>query len=483
MKLFFAAAAAVVSMIPALVAAQATAGGAHAQLKQLVDADSPEYIATSKKIWDFAEMGYLEQKSSALLQQDLKKAGFEIQSGVAGEPTAFIASYGKGSPVIAILGEFDALPGLSQAAGSPQHTPLVAGAPGHGCGHNLLGSGAALAATALKQYMQANRIQGTLRYYGSPAEEGGSGKVFMVRAGLFQDVDVALTWHPADANVVPRGSTLAIVHAKFNFHGVAAHAAAAPERGRSALDGIMLMGSGIEFMREHVPSTTRVHYIITKGGEAPNVVPAFAQMEIMARSPDSVTLQDVWARIGKIAAGAAMMTETTQDVEILSADASIVPNDVLAKQAQLDLEEVGGFTYNDSEKQFALQLQTTLPAGAAKSLDVAAKIMPPDASDLSGSTDVGDVSWQVPTMGMLGGASFVPGVAAHTWQATASTGMSIGQKGMLVAAKTLALLGADLYANPQLVSDAKTEFKRRLQSNVYKSMIPDNQTPPLDYRK
>ena len=257
---------------------------------------------------------------------------------MADEPTAFIATYGQGSPVIGILGEFDALPGLSQAA-VPDRNPVAAAAPGHGCGHNLLGSGAALAAVALKEYMEKNRVAGTLRYYGTPAEEGGDGKVYMVRAGLFRDVDVVLHWHPADRNSVINGGALAITSAKFLFHGVAAHAAFAPERGRSALDAVMLMGTGVEFMREHVPSNTRIHYIVSNGGAAPNIVPDTAELFLYARSPSLDTLDGIWERIVKIGQGAAMMTETTLEVKILGSDNNIVANDAAG---QSGAEESGG---------------------------------------------------------------------------------------------------------------------------------------------
>lgn len=282
----------------------------HQQIEKLLDRHAADYAKTSKAIWDYAEMGYHEEKSSALLQSSLKQAGFRIQAGVGDEPTAFVASYGSGLPVIGILGEFDALPGLSQAA-VPDRLPVAAGAPGHGCGHNLLGAGAALAAVALKEYMEANHVTGTLRYYGTPAEEGGSGKVYLVRAGLFKDVDVVLHWHPSDHNEVTNGGALAIASARFLFHGVAAHAAMAPDRGRSALDAVMLMGNGIEFLREHVPSNTRIHYVISKGGVAPNVVPDTAELYLMARSPSATLLDGIWARILKIGQGAALMTEAT----------------------------------------------------------------------------------------------------------------------------------------------------------------------------
>jgi aminobenzoyl-glutamate utilization protein B len=457
---------------------------AHKQVLGYVDQNAANYKAVSKQIWDYAELGYHENKSSTLLQTQLKEAGFTIKTGVADEPTAFIATYGSGSPVIAILGEFDALPGLSQRP-EPMRDPVVADAPGHGCGHNLLGSGAALAAVAVKDYMAANHITGTLRYYGTPAEEGGSGKVYMVRDGLFKDVDVVLHWHPGDRNGLMNGGTLAITSAKFTFHGIAAHAAAAPDRGRSALDAVMLMGNGIEFMREHVPSTTRIHYIITKGGVAPNVVPDLSQLFLMARNPSGQTLAGIWDRILKVSQGAALMTGTTVDVKIINADSNLIPNTPLAADAQKNLEEVGGWTMNAEQKEFALKLQKNLGTETVPSLDLTSIIQPlapPDAGAPAGSTDVGDISWNVPTIGFMT-ATFVPGVAAHTWQAAASTGMSIGQDGMVIASKALALTAVDLFTTPQLVQAAKANFAKEIAGKTYLSAIPAGQKPPLDYRE
>lgn len=455
----------------------------HQRIEQIVQRNSAEYIHISKQIWDSPELGYHEEKSSALLQDALKQAGFRVEAGVAEEPTAFIASYGEGKPVIAILGEFDALPGLSQDA-TPERHPLVMAAPGHGCGHNLLGSASALAVVALKEYMQANHISGTLRYYGTPAEEGGAGKVYMLRAGLFKDVDVVLHWHPGDQNGVTNGGMLAATSAKFLFHGVAAHAAFAPERGRSALDAVMLMGNGIEFLREHVPSNTRMHYIITKGGAAPNVVPDTAELYLEARSPYLETLHEIWGRILKIGDGAGLMTETTLDVKIVDSVANLLPNDPLAKLVYGNLQEVGGFSYTNDETRFAQELQKSLPPGVAGDLEstsVIKPLHPLDPNAPAASTDVGDVTWNVPTMGFTT-ATFVPGVAAHTWQATACAGMSIGQKGMVVAAQVLALTAADLFANPQLVQDAKADFDRQLKGKTYRSELPAGEKPPLNYR-
>ncbi|HEX2665918.1 MAG TPA: amidohydrolase [Candidatus Acidoferrum sp.] len=471
------------AMLFAATSAAQLLAGAHAQLLQLVDKDAASWQHVSKQIWDFAELGYHETRSSELLQQQLEAAGFKVQAGVANEPTAFIASYGEGKPVVAILGEFDALPGLSQQT-VPTRDPVKADAPGHGCGHNLLGAGAALAAVALKQYMEAHHITGTLRYYGTPAEEGGSGKVYMVRDGAFKDVDVVLHWHPGDSNGVSNGGELAMVSAKFTFHGIAAHAAMAPDRGRSALDAVMLMGNGVEFMREHVPSHTRIHYIISKGGVAPNVVPDLAQMDLIARSPFNTTLKDVWEWIQNIAKGATLMTGTTLDVSGVGSYANIVPNDPLAAVAQKNLEEVGGYKMNADEQKFALELQKTLKMDKAPSLNTTNEIEPLrkfDPNEPGASTDVGDVSWKVPTIG-FSTATFVPGSGAHTWQATAAAGMSIGQQGMVVAAKAIALTGLDLLTDPRLVQAAKDDFKKQTAGRSYYTAIPPDQKPPLNYR-
>jgi aminobenzoyl-glutamate utilization protein B len=456
----------------------------HKQIEQLVEERAAEWKQVSKQIWDYAELGYHEEKSSALLQSRLKAAGFSLTTGVADEPTAFVASFGQGKPIIAILGEFDALPGLSQKP-LPERSPVVANAPGHGCGHNLLGSGAALAAVAVKDYMVANHISGTLRYYGTPAEEGGSGKVYMVRDGLFKDVDAVLHWHPADRNSVNNGGMLAVISAKFTFHGIAAHAAMAPDRGRSALDAVMLMGNGIEFLREHVPSNTRIHYIISKGGVAPNIVPDLAQMDLMARNPSNLALQDIWDRILKISQGAALMTGTTGEVTDVGSDANIIGNDALAAVAQRNLEEAGGYTMNEAEKAFALQLQKTLGIDNVPSLNLTNEIeplRPVDPNAPSASTDVGDVSWTVPTIG-FSTATFVPGVAAHTWQAAASAGMSIGQDGMVVASKALALTAVDLFSSPALVQSARADFEYKLAGKTYHPSIPAGQKPLINYRQ
>jgi aminobenzoyl-glutamate utilization protein B len=455
-----------------------------AALLKSVDTHAAQYGEVSKQIWQFAETGYQETKSSALLQQQLKTAGFEVKAGVADIPTAFIASYGSGKPVIGIMGEYDALPGLSQEV-TPERKAVTADAPGHACGHNLFGAGSALAAVAVKEYMEANKLAGTIRFYGTPAEEGGGGKVYMSRAGLFSDADVMLHWHPASENSVQNGGSLANITAKFRFHGMASHAAVAPERGRSALDGVMLMDTAIEYLREHIPSNTRVHYIITKGGSAPNIVPELAETYVYARHPSMTTLDGIWARIIKCAQGAALATETTLEIEPVGSVYNILSNDPLAKLVDQNLRKVGGVSYSAEEKKFASELIKTMLPGESGGLGSEEKVQPiriPDPNQPSASSDVGDVSWLVPTMG-FGTATAVPGTPGHSWQNVACAGSTIGRKGMVNAAKVLALTAVDLLTQPQLVADARADFEKQRAGKEYRSRIPAAQKPPIEYRK
>jgi aminobenzoyl-glutamate utilization protein B len=441
------------------------------------------YEEIALKIWGYAEVGYQETKSSALLQAQLAKEGFKVEAGVAGIPTAFVASYGSGHPIIGIMGEFDALPGLSQTA-APERQPIPGQIAGHACGHHVFGAGSISAAIAVKHWMAATKQAGTIRFYGTPAEEGGSGKVYMVRAGLFNDVDAMLHWHAGDRNAVSLGSTLANKSAKFRFHGIASHAAAAPERGRSALDGVESMDYMVNMMREHVPDSTRIHYVITKGGEAPNVVPAFAEVYYYARSPSRQILQDVWSRMEKAAQGAAMGTGTTVDWEIIGGVYEILPNESLARAMHANLTIAGGVTYSAEEKVFAEKLSHTL-YGKPPAIETAEMVLPLnlDAAPSSASSDVGDVSWAVPTVGMTA-ATWVPGTPAHSWQAVACGGTGIALKGMVVAAKTIALTAVDLFTQPELITKAKAEFTQRRGGAdfKYEALIGDRK-PPLDFRK
>lgn len=444
-----------------------------------IDRRAERYAGVARQIWGFAELGYQETRSSALLQEELQAAGFTVASGVGGMPTAFVATWGRGAPVIGIVGEFDALPGLSQDS-VPVRRPLLDDGPGHGCGHHLFGTASVAAAVAVKEWLAGAGRAGTVKFFGTPAEEGGGGKIYLIRAGAFEGVDAVIAWHPGDANQVSRATTLANVSAKFRFRGVSAHAAAAPEQGRSALDGVEAMNAMVNLLREHVPQETRIHYVITAGGKAPNVVPDFAEVYYYARHSDMRVLDGIWERVVKAARGAALGTGTDVDFEIVNAVYNVLPNDYLADVMQAALVRVGGVQYSGEERRFAEQLRTTLSRPALP-LGSEATVLPPEVGVSSGSTDMGDVSWVVPTV-QLSTATWVPGTPAHSWQAVAAGGMSIGAKGMMVAAKTMALTAAELLATPAHLTRARAEFERRLDGFRYQNRVGDRQ-PPLDYRK
>jgi aminobenzoyl-glutamate utilization protein B len=448
-------------------------------LIQRLDAKADHYARISRQIWEFAEVGYQETKSAALLKDELRAAGFTITDNVANIPTAFSAQAGSGKPVIGILGEYDALPGLHQET-VPVKQPLRSSKAGHGCGHNLFGAGSAAAAVAVKQWLAEKGIPGTIRFYGCPAEEGGGGKIYMARAGAFNDCDAVLHWHPGAENRASLKTNLANMTGKFRFRGTPSHAAASPEKGRSALDGVMLFTHAIDLLREHVPQTTRMHYVITSGGDAPNVVPAFSEVYLYLRSPEMSVIDNVWPRILKCAEGAALATETKMELELINSAYSILPNDELTKVIERNLERVGGVTYTKEERDFAEALQKTFVAEGA-SLGSEARVGRAEEGISYGSTDVGDVSWIVPTGGFRS-ATFVPGTPGHSWQSTACAGMSIGHKGMMVAAKTLALTALDLYTTPQDLSAAKMNFEQRKSGKEYRSRLPPDQSPPLNYR-
>lgn len=445
-----------------------------------LDKKSEAYADIAQNIWEFAEMGYLEEKSSALLQKTLSDEGFTITKGVAGIPTAFIAEYGSGAPIIAILGEYDALPGLSQTA-VPEKTSANMAA-GHGCGHHLFGTASTAAAIAVKDWMKASNTKGTIRFYGCPAEEGGSGKVYMVRDGLFNDVDIALHWHPGAQNAASAGAALANKSAKFRFYGISAHAAASPEKGRSALDGVEAMNAMVNMMREHIPEKARIHYVITSGGKAPNVVPDFAEVYYYARHGKRDVVLTIFDRIAKAAEGAALGTGTTMDYELIGGTHELLPNLTLQKLMYDNLTNVEGITYTEEEIVFADKIAKTMGYDKAD-LETAQSIQPyKTEAKAFGSTDVGDVSFAVPTVGMSS-ATWVPGTPAHSWQAVAAGGTTIGKKGMMVAAKTLTLTAIDLLANQELINQAKAEFlKRRGADFVYIPLLGDR-PPALDYRK
>lgn len=445
-----------------------------------LDAKKEAYGSIAQQIWGFAEMGYQEEKSAALLQQTLSNEGFKVTKGVAGIPTAFIAEYGEGLPVIAILGEYDALPGLSQEAVAEKKS--AGKAAGHACGHHLFGTASTAAAIEVKNWLKTNKKKGTIRFYGCPAEEGGSGKVYLVREGLFKDVDIALHWHPSDANDANPGSALANKSAKFRFHGIASHAGMAPEKGRSALDGVEAMNIMVNMMREHIPSDTRIHYVITNGGKAPNVVPDFAEVYYYVRHGNRKMVIDIFDRIAKAAEGAALGTGTKMEYELIGGTHELLPNITLQKMMYANLVKVGGVTYTEKEKEFGNQIIQSLGIENG-SVDKAAVVQPYKTLDPNfGSTDVGDVSFAVPTAGM-GSATWVPGTPAHSWQAVAAGGTDIANKGMLVAAKTIALTAIDLFLNPDQIVKAKTELEEKRGKDFKYIPLLGDRKPALDYRK
>lgn len=471
----------ILSILVVIIGATAYAQQKDIILKKL-DQKAETYESIAHQIWKLAELGYKEEKSSALLQSTLATEGFKIEHGVADIPTAFVASYGSGSPVIGILAEFDALPGISQAA-VPTREEITSGGNGHACGHHLFGTASVAAGIAVKDWLTSTNTPGTIRIYGTPAEEGGAGKVYMVRAELFDDVDAVLHWHPGDNNDANASSSLANKSAKFRFYGIASHAAVAPQNGRSALDGVESMNYMVNMMREHVDADTRIHYVITRGGEAPNVVPAFAEVFYYVRHPEMSQVKETFDRVVKAAEGAAMGTGTRVEYEVIHGAFNLMPNETIARIVYKNLTEVGGYQYSADELEFAEKIKATLPERMQKNLNSVSSIDPFQVIEKGsgGSTDVGDVSWVVPTAG-LSTATWVPGTSPHSWQAVAAGGMSIGHKGMMTAAKVLALSAIDLYTDKSTIDRATIELDRRVGKNFkYEALLGDRK-PPLNYR-
>jgi aminobenzoyl-glutamate utilization protein B len=447
---------------------------------KMIDGGYDQYKQVALQIWENAELGYKEVKSSALLQETLKKEGFAVEAGVAEIPTAFVATYGSGSPVIGILAEFDALPGLAQQA-VPEKKGIEGKAGGHGCGHHLFGTASVAAGISIKKLIEEKKLKGTIKVFGCPAEEGGSGKVYMVRAGLFNDVDVAVHWHPGAENGVTMTSALANSSAKFRFYGLSAHAAGAPDRGRSSLDAVESMNYMVNLIREHIPQETRIHYVITSGGKAPNVVPDFAEVYYYVRHPKRDQVKQIFERVVTAAKAAAMGTETRMDYEIIGGTHDLLLNKTLGEAMQKNLEKVGGVKYTAEEIEFAKKIQSsfTYKAPAISQSDSIAPLkIETDAG--GGSTDVGDVSYAVPTVG-LRAATWVPGTPAHSWQAVACGGTEIGTKGMMVAAKTMAMTAIDLFTDPTLIQKSKDEFLKVKGDYKYEALL-GNRKPALNYR-
>lgn len=450
----------------------------------------------ARQIWDRPEIALQERFASSLLADELAAAGFTVERGVGGLPTAFVASWGRGAPLIGILGEYDALPGLSQRL-TTERSSIESGGPGHGCGHNLFGVASLGAALALKSLMEERGVAGTVRFYGCPAEETLVGKTFMARAGVFDDLDAALAWHPGDINSAVPASSLAMNSFRVNFHGVASHAAVDPHNGRSALDGVMLMDVGVNYLREHVIPEARIHSVITSGGQAPNVVPAYAQIWYYVRAPHRHQVEAIYARMLDIAKGAALMSGTSYDVEFVTGCYDLLPNNTLSQLLLDNLRAAGPQSFTDEERAFARQLQATFTPGtvehavALTQQVVSSRLDPAAAGEplwgeilpysehppvLPGSTEVGDVSWITPTA-QLTTCCWPLGTPAHSWQVVASSGSSIGFKGMQLAAKALALTGLDLLTRPDALAAARAEFTRRKAGRAYVSPLPEGATP------
>lgn len=464
-------------LAPAATAAQDD--DAHSMIGDFLGAQRTDFDEVALRIWEWAEVGYQEERSSGLLQEQLRSAGFEVEAGVAGMPTAFVAEWGSGGPVVGILAEFDALPGISQAA-VPRAEEREGVGAAHACGHHLFGTASVAAGLAAKDWLERSGSEGRIRVYGTPAEEGGAGKVYLVREGFFADADAVLAWHPGDRNDASPGDSLANLSAKFRFRGVSAHAAGAPDQGRSALDGVEAMNFLVNLMREHVHERSRIHYVITRGGEAPNVVPNFAEVYYYNRHPSVEVARSNWERILKAADGAALGTGTEVSHEIIHGLYNLLPNETIGRLLHANLQAVGGFAYTDEERAFAEEIQRTL--ARPRPLGSQEEVAEWERKPAGGSTDVADVSWVVPTA-QFRTATWVPGTPAHSWQAVAAGGMSIGLKGMHRAAEVLARTAADLFRDPARIEAAQAELEAAQGPDfVYEPLLGDR-PPPLDYRR
>jgi len=456
----------------------------------LVDARKDAYEALSDRVWETPEIAYTEYRSVAAHRAMLAEEGFRITENLAGIATAIMGEAGEGGPVIAILGEYDALPGLSQVAGIAEPREVVAGGHGHGCGHNLLGSAALLAATAVKNHLAAHGIRGRVRYYGCPAEEGGAAKVFMVREGHFGDVDIAITWHPSAVNRVDDAMSLANTRVDFTFRGRASHAAAAPHLGRSALDAVELMNVGVNYLREHIPSDARIHYaMIDAGGVAPNVVQAVATVRYAIRARDLPGMRALVARVEKVAHGAAMMTETSLEMAVVSAVSNLLANGPLEEAMQHQLERLGPPPFDAADHQYAAEIQSTLTQEDIGSAYARAGVPMQDkplcdfivplhtkGAPMMGSTDVGDVSWVVPTV-QARIATHAIGTPGHSWQITAQGKSGQAKKGMVHAAKVMAALAVEALADSALVARAKADHQARTARTPYDCPLPEGVKP------
>lgn len=460
----------------------------------LVEGRREAYRALADRVYDTPEVLYTEYASADAHEEQLRAEGARVSRGVAGIPTAVVGEWGADGPVIAILGEYDALPELGQAPGVAEPRPT--GGPGHGCGHNLLGSAALMTAAAVADWLAETGMPGRVRYYGCPAEEGGAAKTFMVREGLFDDVAAAISWHPATLNGVSEPQSLANTRVDYTFHGRAAHAAAAPELGRSALDAVELMNIGVNYLREHIPDDARVHYAyLDAGGSAPNVVQARATVRQLIRARDLPGLRDLIARVDRIAEGAALMTETRMERRIVSGVSNILGNRVLEETMQAAFDRLGAPEFDAEDRRFAEAIQKTLtPEHVAQSfrrfgirprmdLVLADFVVPLDRAQTGGegSTDVGDVSWAVPTV-QARVATCAVGTPFHTWQLTAQGKSPMAHKGMEHAAKVMAATARMLFENPEVLAAAQAEHAAQMAQTPYMCPMPDEVKPPIKPR-
>lgn len=440
-----------------------------------VDAHRAELIDLANQVWAFAETALKEKRSAKVLSDYAEAQGFKVERSVAGMPTAFVATYGEGKPVIAILGEYDALPGISQKA-QPTQEALTAGAPGHGCGHNLFGAASLGAAVAIKELIAAGKLHGTVRFYGTPAEESVGGKLYMVREGLFKDVDVALAWHPSDENRADTKSTQALVDFVVEFHGKASHAAFDPWNGRSALDGLEIFTHALNMMREHVRPSVRMHYVIQDGGDVPNVVPDHAKVWAWVRDSKHASVDELMERVKKIAQGAGLAADVESTLRIQSGDYEMLVNRAGERLLQANMEWLGPIQYTEQEQEFAKKIQTETKT-EPKGLDGSIKPIDENPGDPDGgSTDVADVSWNVPILHLS--VTTAPVAAPwHAWPVVASGGMSIGHKGLTFAAKTLAATMVDLFEHPEKRAEIRKEFEENTKGVVYTGYIPEGPPP------
>ena len=457
-----------------------------------VDRIKTRFTDLADRVWAMPELCYAEQRSAAEHRAELDAQGFRVTGDIGGIPTAQMGEAGEGGPIIAFLGEYDALPGLSQEAGIAEPRPIEAGGNGHGCGHNLLGSASMLAATAVKDWLAETGTPGRVRYYGCPAEEGGAAKAFMARAGAFDDADIAITWHSSSWWEVGPAAALANTRIDFTFHGITTHAAMTPHLGRSALDAVELMNVGTNYMREHMPSDARVHYaLLDAGGIAPNVVQAQAKVRYAVRARDVQGMLDLVARVRKIAEGAALMTETTVEASTLSAVSNLIGNAPLESALQRIMEDLGPPPFDDADRAFATDIRATLDDASIAAMwrsigmrdtgvPLADFTVPPDAERnlLVGSTDVADVSWNVPTV-QVHSPSLAIGTPLHTWQVVAQGKTPAAHKAMVQAAKAMASLGIEALQNPDLIAEAKADLHYRLDGTPYTCPIPPEVDPPL----